>query len=115
MSSISVTSQVLGTLTVTVDGSDASLALSVLATAPAVLSIELGTPGAQGDAATIAVGTTTTLSPGASATVTNAGTSSAAVFNFGIPAGLKGDTGNTGPTGAAATISVGTTTTGSAG
>jgi hypothetical protein len=115
MSNISVTSLVLGSLTVQVDGADSTLALSVLSTAPASLSIELGTPGAQGDAATIAVGTTTTLSPGASATVTNVGTSSAAVFNFGIPAGLKGDTGNTGATGSAATISVGSTSTGAAG
>ena len=64
MSSISVSSLVLGSLTVEVDGSDSSLSLSVLSTAPAVLSIELGTPGAQGNAATIAVGTTSTLSPG---------------------------------------------------
>ena len=115
MSSISVSSLVLGSLSVEVEGSNSTLALSVLATAPAVLSVELGTPGAQGPAATIAVGTTTTLSPGAAATVVNAGTSSAAVFNFGIPAGLKGDTGNTGATGTAATISVGSTTTGAAG
>ena len=97
MSSISVSSLVLGSLTVEVDGSDASLALSVLGTAPASLTIELGTPGAQGNAATIAVGTTTTLSPGSPATVTNAGTSSAAVFNFGIPQGTTGATGATGP------------------
>ncbi len=97
MSSISVSSLVLGSLTVEVDGADASLALSVLGTAPASLTIELGTPGAQGNAATIAVGTTTTLSPGSPATVTNAGTSSAAVFNFGIPQGTTGATGATGP------------------
>lgn len=97
MSSITVTSLVLGSLTVEVDGSDSTLALSVLGTAPASLSIELGTPGAQGDAATISVGTTTTLSPGSSATVTNVGTSSAAVFNFGIPTGQTGATGATGP------------------
>lgn len=93
MSSISVSSLVLGSLTVEVDGSDSTLALSVLGTAPASLTIELGTPGAQGDAATIAAGTTTTLSPGSLATVTNVGTSSAAVFNFGIPSGLTGATG----------------------
>lgn len=97
MSSITVSSLVLGSLTVEVDGSDSTLALSVLGTAPASLTIELGTPGAQGDAATIAVGTTTTLSPGSSATVANVGTSSAAVFNFGIPAGQTGATGATGP------------------
>jgi len=118
MSSISVSSLVLGSLTMEVEGADASLSLSVLATAPAVLSVELGTPGAQGDAATIAVGTTTTLAPGSSATVANAGTSSAAVFNFGIPAGQTGATGATGsqgPAGTAATIAAGTTTTGAPG
>ena len=73
-----------------------------------------GPTGATGTAATVTAGTTTTLSPGSSATVTNSGTSSAAVFNFGVP---KGDTGATGPTGAtgatgaSATIAVGTTTT----
>lgn len=97
MSSISVSSLVLGSLTMEVDGSDSTLALSVLSTAPASLTIELGTPGAQGDAATIAVGTTTTLAPGSAATVANVGTSSAAVFNFGIPAGQTGATGATGP------------------
>ena len=49
-----------------------------------------GTDGADGSAATIAVGTTTTLTSGSSATVTNVGTSSAAVFNFGIPRGANG-------------------------
>jgi hypothetical protein len=44
------------------------------------------------------------LSPGASATVANSGTSSAAVFDFGIPEGLKGDTGDTGPPGPAGTV-----------
>ena len=118
MSSITVSSLVLGSLTVEVNGSDSVLALSVLGTAPASLSIELGTPGATGTAATIAVGTTTTLSPGASATVANVGTSSAAVFNFGIPSGLTGATGATGATGSpgtAATIAAGTTTTGAPG
>lgn len=52
-----------------------------------------GPAGADGQAATITIGTTTTLPEGSSATVTNSGTSSAAVFNFGIP---KGDTGASG-------------------
>lgn len=55
-----------------------------------------------GPAATVLVGTTTTLPPGSSASVENAGTSSDSVLNFGIPQGAKGD---------AATISVGTTQT----
>lgn len=45
------------------------------------------TPWADWEAATITVGTTTTLAPGSSATVTNVGTSSAAVLNFWIPKG----------------------------
>lgn len=43
--------------------------------------------GADWAAASITVGTTTTLSPWSSATVTNVGTSSAAVLNFWIPQG----------------------------
>lgn len=73
-----------------------------------------GNDGANGAAATISVGTTTTGNPGTNASVTNSGTSSAAVFNFTIPRGDKGDkgdTGSTGATGAAATIAVGSTTT----
>lgn len=52
-----------------------------------------GDPGPQGDpgaAATVAAGTTTTGAAGTNASVTNSGTSSAAVFNFTIP---RGDTG----------------------
>ena len=58
-----------------------------------------GPAGANGAAATIAVGTTTNLTAGSAATVTNSGTSSAAVFNFGIPVGPTGSTGPTGATG----------------
>jgi microcystin-dependent protein len=63
------------------------------------------TDGTDGAAATIAAGTTTTLAAGSNATVTNSGTSSAAVFDFGIPRGADGNDG------AAATIAAGTTTT----
>lgn len=52
-----------------------------------------------GSAATIQVGTTTTGEPGTDAQVTNSGTSSAAVFNFVIPRGAKGEQGETGPQG----------------
>jgi hypothetical protein len=58
-----------------------------------------GPTGAAGAAATIAAGTTSTLLPGSAATVTNVGSSSAAVFNFGIP---QGNVGAAGPTGSAA-------------
>lgn len=57
--------------------------------------------GATGTAATIAIGTVTTLSPGASATVTNSGSTTAAVFDFGLPQGETGATGATGPQGPA--------------
>ena len=97
-----------------------------------------GAPGAQGPAgtaATITVGTVTALAPGSLATVSNSGSDSAAVLDFGIPRGEKGDTGekgaqgDAGPAGekgaqgergpageqgtpgAAATITVGTVTT----
>lgn len=63
-----------------------------------VMDGEKGDTGATGTAATIAVGTTTTGAAGTSASVTNSGTSAAAVFNFTIPKGDKGDTGSTGMT-----------------
>jgi Collagen triple helix repeat (20 copies)/Abnormal spindle-like microcephaly-assoc'd, ASPM-SPD-2-Hydin len=49
-----------------------------------------GPPGSPGAAATVAIGTVTTLPAGSAATVSNSGTNSAAVFNFGIPQGLSG-------------------------
>lgn len=58
-----------------------------------------GATGAAGSAATISVGTVTTGAAGSSAAITNAGTSSAAVFNFTIPRGDTGATGATGPQG----------------
>ncbi|HEY7821905.1 MAG TPA: hypothetical protein VIG24_03675, partial [Acidimicrobiia bacterium] len=66
-----------------------------------------GETGPQGDAATIEVGSVTTGTAGARATVTNTGTTGSAVLDFVIPRGDKGDTGDTG---AAATITVGTVT-----
>lgn len=52
-----------------------------------------------GTAASISVGTTTTGAAGSSASVTNSGTSGAAIFDFTIPRGDTGLTGATGPTG----------------
>ena len=84
-------------------------------------------------ATTVSVGTTTTGAAGTSASVNNSGSSTAAILDFTIPQGAKGDTGATGAkgdkgdtgatgatgatgsAGAAATVAVGTTTTGSAG
>ena len=83
-----------------------------------------GAAGVAGTAATVQVGTTTTGTPGTNASVTNTGTDSNAVLNFVIPAGATGATGATGANGAdgatgadgtAATIQVGSTTTGAPG
>ena len=61
---------------------------------PSIANLTFGIPqGAAGAAATVTVGTVNTLLPGATATVNNSGSTSAAVFNFGIPQGPKGDTG----------------------
>jgi len=60
--------------------------------------INSGVTGPTGTAATIAVGSVTTGAAGSSATVTNSGTSGAAVFDFQIP---RGDTGATGGAGLA--------------
>lgn len=51
---------------------------------------EAGPPGPPGPAATIQVGTVTTGDPGTQATITNSGTSSAAIFDFKIPQGPQG-------------------------
>ena len=59
-----------------------------------------GTNGVDGAAATIQVGTVTSLPSTATPTVTNSGTTSAATFDFGIPKGEKGDKGDKGDTGA---------------
>lgn len=62
-----------------------------------------GAAGSNGQAATIAVGTVTTGAAGSQASVTNVGTSSAAVFDFTIPAGTTGPQGPQGETGPAGT------------
>lgn len=63
---------------------------NINATGPQGATGPTGPQGPQGDAATITVGTVQTLPAGSSATVTNSGTSEAAVFNFGIPKGQDG-------------------------
>lgn len=67
---------------------------------------DTGNPGTNGTAATITVNSTTTGVAGTPATVTNVGTSSAALLNFTIPQGIAGN---------AATVTVNSTTTGSSG
>ena len=58
-----------------------------------------GSTGAAGAAATISVGTVTTGAAGSNASVTNAGSSSAAVLNFTIPRGDAGTNGTNGSNG----------------
>lgn len=88
-----------------------------------------GPQGPQGNAATVSVGSTTTLPVGYDATVTNTGSVYNAVLDFGIPqgpqgpqgakgdkgdTGAKGDTGPRGPQGERgtnATVYIGTTST----
>ena len=65
---------------------------------------EQGEPGPQGPAATVEVGETTTLPAGSSASVTNSGTTSAAILNFAIPQGQKGDKGDKGDDGTGISI-----------
>jgi hypothetical protein len=63
-----------------------------------------GPTGPAGSAATLSVGTVSTLPAGSSATVSNSGTAQNAVLNFGIPQGATGPAGSGGS---------GTTTSGS--
>lgn len=58
-----------------------------------------GAPGKDGKAATIAVGSVTTGEAGSAASVVNSGTASAAVLDFVIPQGTKGEQGDKGPQG----------------
>lgn len=58
-----------------------------------------GASGKDGKAATIAVGIVTTGEAGSAASVVNSGTESAAVLDFTIPAGAKGEQGAKGPQG----------------
>lgn len=58
-----------------------------------------GIQGNPGDNATIDIGEVTTLAADQPATVTNTGTETNAVLNFGIPKGEKGDKGDKGDTG----------------
>ena len=52
-----------------------------------------GRDGTDGKAATVRIGTVTTLEPGSKATVSNSGTTTDAVLNFGIPRGADGSGG----------------------
>jgi hypothetical protein len=65
-------------------------AANMTAGPPGAANMTAGPKGDPGTGATISVNYTFTLSPGASATVVNIGSSSAANLNFGIPAGAAG-------------------------
>lgn len=58
-----------------------------------------GASGKDGITPTIKIGTVTTLDSTESATVTNSGTDTEVVLNFGIPKGTKGDKGDKGDSG----------------
>jgi len=82
-------------LVVVVDISDTTMSAS--GTTKKALKTDLkGDKGDKGDAATLDVGTTTTGNAGTDASVTNSGSTSAAVFDFTIPRGDKGETGDQG-------------------
>ncbi|WP_370847431.1 phage tail fiber domain-containing protein [Phascolarctobacterium faecium] len=57
---------------------------------PVNIKGEQGSPGKDGTAATITIGTVTTGEPGSNASVTNVGTDTAAVLDISIPRGDKG-------------------------
>lgn len=98
------------TTTSKVDGGDNIFTFTKSTGQTATFTVKNGTKGSQGetgpqgDAATVAVGTTTTGEPGTQASVTNSGTSAAAVFNFVIPKGEKGDKGDKGADGTSITV-----------
>ena len=69
---------------------------------------DTGPQGQPGQAATVQVGQVTTGEPGSNASVTNSGTSNAAVLDFSIP---RGATGEKGDIGATPNITVGEVTT----
>jgi hypothetical protein len=99
-----VTAGGIGVASATITGTSPNQTLNLVMPTGAT-----GATGNTGAAATIAVGTVTTGATGSSASVTNVGTSGAAVFDFSIP---RGDTGATGP---ANTLTITSTTTGDAG
>ena len=63
---------------------------------PQGLKGDTGASGAAGTAATITIGSVTTGTPGSSVSVTNSGTTAAAILNFTIPQGSTGATGAAG-------------------
>lgn len=101
------------TTAVTVSEQDVAVAITENPVTVSASSVGLqgipGTNGTNGSDATITAGTASVLASTALPTVTNTGTSSAAIFNFGIPSGSAGTNGTNGTNGTSATITVGTT------
>jgi len=99
----------IGTVTTLAAGSAATATITGLAPSQ---TLNLGIPtGPAGSAATVTVGTIGATAYPGPGTVTNSGSSSAAVLNFTLVTGQQGATGATGPQGAAgsaASVTVGT-------
>ena len=78
---------------------------------------EPGEPGQDGVSPTINIGTVTTLDAGSPATVTNVGSESNVILDFGIPRGSQGEAGEAGADGSngvdgiTPTVTIGSTTT----
>lgn len=92
----------IGTVTTTASGTSASVE-NVGTASGAILNFsfprgdkgdkgDTGNTGSQGPAGSINIGTVTTTASGTSASITNSGTSSAAIFDFSIPRGDRGNT-----------------------
>ena len=87
-----VTAGGIGVASATITGTSPNQTLNLVM--PTGATGATGATGNTGAAATIAVGSVATGAEGSSVTITNSGTSGAAVFDFSIP---KGDTGPIGP------------------
>ena len=100
--------------TATVTGTASGATISITdANGTTTATVNNGEDGDPGDNATIAIGQVSTLAPGSQATVSNVGTATNAVLDFGIPEGLQGDQGIQGDPGINAVAYV-TQNTGSA-
>lgn len=84
----------VATVTPTATGATVSITDAEGTTTADITNGTDGTDGQDGQAATITVGTVTTLQPNQPAYVTNVGSSSQAIFDIGIPQGQKGETGS---------------------
>lgn len=109
MSDISVTVTNPGAAAVSVSGGS-----TVSATVGNGGSVNVGLGSITSGSATVVsgtleIGTVTTLSPGSSATATNVGTAYHAIIDLGIPQGVAGPAGATGP---ANSLAIGTVTSG---